>query len=381
MQVEEDFRKLASICIVDNIEEIIGADNIIKATVKGWTVVSKKGNFNIGDKCIYVEIDSLFPSNNPAFNEFKGPIKTRVIRGIVSQGVLLPPKNYLPEIVDGINLDDLPIGTNVTNILGITKYTEDLVVTTDTKFPNYLPKTDEERVQNIFKKIIKAYPNATFTETEKLDGTSFSAFLDSKDKMQVCSRNCVIDENSNETFLYTTAISLGIEDLLLRIKKQLGFTPMLQGECTGPKIQSNPYKLTSKQIYFFRLYSISDQKFIDYDTFLKASGDFGFNTVPILSRDFKLPNTVNELLKHVDGNSALCADTKREGSVFIMNSIPSEDTKNNETNDQEMTEMTEEEKKKESWNKIKFQNFEEKNRISFKAISNEFLLSKKKARK
>lgn len=356
--VKEDFRKLASICEISQINEIVGSDNIVQARVKGWNVVARKGIYNVGDKCIYVEIDSLLPQTNPTFSDFKGPIKTKKIRGAISQGVLLQI-SVLPEIVNGIPREMLPLDTCVTEILGITKSvdqdTTELTATSSNRFPSELPKTNEERIQNIFKNMYEIYKDATFTETEKLDGTSFTAFLNKSDKMQVCSRNCIINDNgSKEIFLIETAQAFGVEELLLKIKNTYGFTPMLQGECAGPKIQGNPYKLKDKQIFFFRLYSITDDKFIDYDVFLNIAKELSIQTVPIINKEYKLPEKLEDLMEHVSGSSTLCSDAMREGSVFILN---------NETVEQK--------------NLVNVFDWDNKNRISFKAISNDYLLKRK----
>ena len=55
---EQMERKLASIQQIQHIEAIEGADRIVKATVLGWSVVVLKDEFQVGDTCIYMEVDS-----------------------------------------------------------------------------------------------------------------------------------------------------------------------------------------------------------------------------------------------------------------------------------------------------------------------------------
>lgn len=90
-------RKLASIQIIKDLQPIAGADAILLATVLGWQCVVRKGEFNIGDRCIYFEIDSILPVT--LWNEHlrKGsdkdkPLRIRSIRlkNTLSQGLALP---------------------------------------------------------------------------------------------------------------------------------------------------------------------------------------------------------------------------------------------------------------------------------------------------
>lgn len=79
------YEKLASIQMIKSLETIEGADTIEKATVLGWQLVVKKGEFKAGDLCVYCEIDSLMPER-PEFQFLKPRgmrIKTIRLRGQV----------------------------------------------------------------------------------------------------------------------------------------------------------------------------------------------------------------------------------------------------------------------------------------------------------
>lgn len=47
-------RKLVTVRTVDAIRPIPGADAIECAIVEGWTVVIKKGEFAVGDRCVFL---------------------------------------------------------------------------------------------------------------------------------------------------------------------------------------------------------------------------------------------------------------------------------------------------------------------------------------
>ena len=54
-------RKLASIQKISKLKPIEDADFIEVAEVLGWNLIVKKGEFKVGDLCIYFETDSLLP--------------------------------------------------------------------------------------------------------------------------------------------------------------------------------------------------------------------------------------------------------------------------------------------------------------------------------
>lgn len=110
-------RKLATIREIAEIKPIPDADRIEVARIDGWeVVVSKKDNFHVGDRVVYVEIDSKMPET-PEYEFLKSRkyvVKTIVMRGQVSQGLVMP-LSVLP-------IGEYKLGQDVTGILGITKY-------------------------------------------------------------------------------------------------------------------------------------------------------------------------------------------------------------------------------------------------------------------
>jgi tRNA-binding EMAP/Myf-like protein len=147
-------RKLASIRTITDIQPIPNADSIEVVSIGGWKVVSKKGEYNVGDMCVYCEIDSFLPvlpqyeflrksSYKKMSDGTEGfRLKTIKLRGQVSQGLVLPI-SILPE---GKTLFE---GMDVTDVLSITKYEPPIPASLSGQvkghFPSFLQKTDEER--------------------------------------------------------------------------------------------------------------------------------------------------------------------------------------------------------------------------------------------
>ena len=105
---------LASIQKIIEVAPIPNADQIERVKVLGWNVVSKKGEFTVGDMCIYIEIDSLLPRKEWSEFLFKHPediqyrLRTIKLRKQISQGLVLP-LSVLPStlwVAEGADVSD-----------------------------------------------------------------------------------------------------------------------------------------------------------------------------------------------------------------------------------------------------------------------------------
>lgn len=179
-------RKLASIKRIDEINPIEGADAIEVATVGGWKVVVKKGEYTAGDLAVYFEIDSWIPhelapflSNGKEPREFesvKGErLRTIKLRGQISQGLLLPVYNdftgtYLMCYSEDADEYSVTVSEDddVTELLGILKYERPLPAQlagqAKGNFPSFIPKTDEERCISAETQIQTEIGNITIKE-------------------------------------------------------------------------------------------------------------------------------------------------------------------------------------------------------------------------
>lgn len=295
-------RKLASIRLISALEPIEGADAIELAKVDGWQCVVKKGEFIAGQHCIYFEIDSVLP--NELWAEFLGSnkrIKTKKLRGALSQGLALP----LPGIYDG----SYAIGEDITSRLGVTKYepAQDSSLGGDAagSFPSHLlPKTDEERVQNCNKEL-NLLQGKAYTTTVKLDGTSFTAFkLDGE--LNVCSRTINLRESEGNAH-WQMARKYRLAETLPE-----GFA--IQGELCGPKIQGNLLSLPSNELFVFNVIKLEGQKRLSYECMLEFCHPLNLQCVPLEESGESFNYTANELLAKADGKYA--SGRVREGIVI-----------------------------------------------------------------
>jgi RNA ligase (TIGR02306 family) len=300
-------RKLASIQKISKLEPIEGADSIVKATVLGWQLVVKKDEFNIGDLCVYCEIDSILPEK-PEF-EFLKPRKMRIrtikLRGQISQGICFPLSILPPDV-------KIEEGKDVTDILGITKYEPPIPASLEGiakgKFPSFIPKTDEARVQ-VLQDILDKYKGETFFYTEKLDGSSATYYL-YDGQFGVCSRNLELIETEENT-LWKLAREHKIEEKLKSLNKNYA----IQGEIIGESVQSNKYNLRGQDIWFFNVYDIDEHRFLDFEEFVFFFKNLNLKTVPVLETNYELSGNIEELVRLSVGKSVL-NDVQREGIVL-----------------------------------------------------------------
>jgi len=318
-------RKLATIRVISQLKAIKDADLIEVAVIDGWEVVIKKGEFNVGDLCVYLEIDSWVPHQLAPFlskgkepREYKGVkgerLRTVKLKGQLSQGLILPI-SVLPELVNE-NQDD------VTEMLGILKWEPTIPAQLAGKlagnFPSFIPKTDQERIQNCIHKVTQY--KTLWEISEKLDGSSMTVFqvADTSDdglgfKVGVCSRNYELKLDDTDNSFVNTTIKLNLFDKLAQLNSQIA----LQGELIGPGIQGNAYALSETDFYVYDIYDIVQQRYLYPTERQNICSMLGIKHVPLFASYETNPrSTIQELLAFAEGQSSLNNKAQREGLVF-----------------------------------------------------------------
>ena len=330
-------RKLATIRKIKEINPIEGADAIELAVVDGWqVVVAKNVGHQVGDLVVYCEIDSFLPiepefeflrkSSYKKMGDQEGfRLRTIKLRGQVSQGLIIPLKDaYSLYKRSTPNLDMQWFeGLDVTEMIGIVKYEPPIPAHLAGKvkgsFPSFLRKTDEERIQNLEKEYTEWTLSSKhqFYATEKLDGSSFTCYI-KNGEFGVCSRNMDLLETEDNTF-WAVARSLDLENKL----KSLGKNICFQGEMVGSGIQGNHYNMKDQTVFFYNIFLIDEREYVGYDEFRNMLFDLDLACVPVLSYPFNFPAdseaafpTVSVLLRSAEGKSVLNDKVEREGLVI-----------------------------------------------------------------
>ena len=319
-------RKMATIRKIDSIREIPGADSIECCTLGGWNVVTRKGEYTAGDLAVYCEIDSWIPyevapflskGNFPhVYNEVKGErLRTVKLRGQLSQGLLLP--------LSTLNMVELELleGLDVSFPLGIVKYEAPIPASLAGEvkgmFPSRIPKTDQERIQNLSVELEEwKAEKLTWEVTEKLDGSSMTVYI-IDGEVGVCSRNLDLKPNKDNS-LWATAYKNEIDVKLIQSLSNLA----IQGELVGNGIQGNMYKMRDQEFYVYDIYDIDAGRYFTPAERVAYCKVWDIKHVPVFKSDLMLSTeTVADLLQMAEGKSVMgtIAGPEREGLVYKCN--------------------------------------------------------------
>jgi RNA ligase (TIGR02306 family) len=341
-------RKLASVQRVIAILPIAGADAIEAVQINGWQCVTKKGEFAIGDLGVYLEIDAIPPDLPPyqfLWTPKKEPlgsvprppkarIKTMRLRGCLSQGL------FMPLGVAGLATDVVE-GADVTEVLGVGKYEPPLpsgMGDARAAFPRLVPKTDEIRVQSL-PEVLNELAGQPYIITQKYDGTSATFLIDPDDgTFHACGRNWSILPGDNCYWAVAT-----LHELEARLRALEG-RYALQGEVCGPGIQKNPLALAKISLFLFNVYDLVAHRHVDDAELRRIANEIGVPAVAIIEQGESFAHDQASLLALAEGKYPGTSN-EREGIVIR----PREDRYSPALN----------------------------GRLSFKAISNRYLLDER----
>lgn len=348
-------RKLAHIEKIEWIRPIDGADAIELCGVLGWQcVIAKKDNFNVGDLVVYCEIDSVMPEK-PEFEflrDRKFRVRTIKLRGQVSQGLVLP-YSYT-KMSNGY----FSIGSDVTQLLGITKYLspseldeiqkQDYLIKLEKNrlkkymmrysffrkmflskrqrfgFPYWVEKTDEERIQNLGDNFIEQNIDKVVYVTEKIDyqsgtwtskqiprftGVLGKIFPIKKIMFVVASRN--LQTNDKSSLYWKIAEKYRLEEIC---KRNVGI--IIQGEQGDTKVQGNKYGISEHKMWVFNVI-MPNGRMLDYIEMQDFCEENGLDIVPCLGyyKMSDIGTNVNDFVEFARGKSTL-ANIHREGVVI-----------------------------------------------------------------
>jgi RNA ligase (TIGR02306 family) len=212
-------------------------------------------------------------------------------------------------------------GDDVSEALGIVKYEAPIPASLAGEvkgmFPSRIPKTDQERIQNLSTELEEwKAEKLTWEVTEKLDGSSMTVYI-IDGEVGVCSRNLDLKPNKDNS-LWATAYKNEIDVKLIQSLSNLA----IQGELVGNGIQGNIYKMRDQEFYVYDIYDIDAGRYFTPAERVAYCKVWDIKHVPVFKTDFMLTNeTVADLLQKAEGKSVMgdIAGPEREGLVYKCN--------------------------------------------------------------
>jgi len=296
--------KLASIETIKTIEQHPNADALDIATVLGYRCIVARDSFSPGEKIVLIQPDTVLPDEPWAemFRKRSNRVNNRVkacrLRGEWSFGIVMSINTW-PDL-------DLEAGSEVSEIIGVTKYEppapQDLSAAG--YLPRGLPKTDEERWQNI-----EALPYGEVCDiTLKIDGSSLSVYArkleDGSWETGITSRSLRLKPDCDNKYTQGVA-KYNILNKLLAYCQEHDVSLSLRGELYGNGIQGfgkNPHGQLPLDFAAFNVYKMDELCYAgpdDIHYYENVCAQLNIPTVPMLEKRVVLTP------EHIDKYSAL----------------------------------------------------------------------------
>lgn len=302
--------KLAEIQTINEITPIEGADRIELAKVQGWQSVVERGKYSVGDRIVFIPIDTVLQPSvwNSYLHDKQDPtkpirVKSVKLKGVYSQGLIFPLTIITPEM----NIDELA------QELGVIKYEKPipahLAGQVAGDFPSHLvSKTDEDNLKSNIE-VLDELKEADFVETTiKLDGTSATYIKELDGTFRVCSRNLELKDTESNVHWQMAR--------LYNIQENLKAGYSIQGEISGPSIQGNPAKCSAVSLCVFNVFDLSTRKPLARDEWDSVCSNIKkVYLYRLWTKEEFSKMDIDTLQNHVNGITYNCKDPA-EGLVF-----------------------------------------------------------------
>jgi len=296
------------------------ADTLMITHIAKYPVIIKTGTFKEGDKAVYIPEEALVP-NISMFQflwtkydklldkmivEENPPERHRVVwakklRGILSMGLLIP----VPE-----HLKDLPVGTDIANQLGITKYEvpePPSLGGDNAPTPGWFVKYTDIEALRRYHYLLEVGEEVVIKE--KIHGAN-SRFSCHDNHLYIGSHTNT-KKNDGKTDWNVVAQKLGLEERLKQYPDLIFF-----GEVYGRVQKGFDYGIRRGESDFilFDVFHLGDHKYLDENQFLDVASSVGLKVVPTLYRGPWLGLEQHEAL--ADGPTHTGGKHIREGFVI-----------------------------------------------------------------
>jgi|SRR5580765_1060954 len=309
------------VAAIENLTPHNNADSLELAQILGWQMVVRKGEYKVGNKVVYLPIDTVLPqelSDQFGVTNYlsKGRVRCTRLRGEPSFGLAIKPDNESWQVGDDV--------AEYYEKLGVKKYEPPVRgIQGNGRSGGRAPDAEDEHA--LFVKYtgienMRNYPSVfqkdeTVILTEKIHGCNSRVGVVEGEFMagsHAVRRKRPEDDNFS-TNLYWYPLSLSpVRDLLENLTGQHKQV-ILFGEIYGNRLQTLDYG--HKDTLGYRVFDILiDGHYLDWPDFTLLCSQYNIETVPVVA---SLPFSLDIIKKHSEGNTLLMEDNAhiREGVV------------------------------------------------------------------
>lgn len=337
---------LATVEKVVIVEHHPNADKLDIIKVLGYHAIVGRDQYKVGDLVVFVQPDSILPSDKAWCQDLlrytsKGRLRAVRLRGEWSMGLVVG-MDVAHDLYTGVDkgLMEFPEGYDVTDLLGITKYEPTLPKNMQARggLPFDIPKTDEERWQNLRK--IEDFYGKDVDVTLKIDGSSATFYcvlpghhpsIDpwGEPVVGLCSRSLElkmgVDEDGKEynSKWHEAERRYNILEKLRNYCVDNGVSLALRGEIFGEGIQGfahNPHAKGPVDFAAFSVYNIHTREYerLNDDHYvMQVAAMLGIPTVPLLETGaFNDTRLTQELIDKYD-HELKSLDCTEKGGIFM----------------------------------------------------------------
>jgi RNA ligase (TIGR02306 family) len=319
-----EVKKLSKVYVHPN------ADRLELGQVEGMTFqfVIPKEVYKEDDEVVYFPIDSLLPQDfieqqgiaNHLSGKSKNRVKTRTLRGEVSQGYVASVKSVLQYLKTDTLPEDLTVSLNVTKYEPpeIMMQTGNLV-----RLPEHVYYYDIEGCDR-FPNIVEMLMDKLVVITEKVEGSNHGTSINPENVISVNQHSYAIENlpDKEEHTFWKIARQENTIEMAQKIHELYpDKTVCIRGEAIGPSIQGNYYGLSKHAL---KVYDLEiDGKAIDFPNLEEVLTKAGVYEnwkrlfVPIIASNITLREWLNgRTIQVASSGKSMLIDKLREGIVI-----------------------------------------------------------------
>jgi RNA ligase (TIGR02306 family) len=289
---------IAEICELEDVRAHPNADRLELASIKGWQVCIPKGKYKTGDSITYLQVDCLVPeewAEKWGITNYLGKQKNNE-PGLRVKCVRLQGEPSFGVVLD--NFNDLPLGTDVSELYGITKYEPPVKFDSEDQeknHPLFEGYTDIENLRNFPEVFI---PEELVYIFEKCHGMNTRlAMIEGEWMAGTHHTRRKFNETGKVWFPYRNENVRKLIEHFAKDHQQV----LLFGELVGAGIQHLHYGFKKDPGYFF-FDLLLDGKYMNPFNFMEACAEFNVPRVPLL---YHGPFDMEKVKELASGNTAL----------------------------------------------------------------------------